>query len=597
VGKDENTSRAMSRPRLMMMMPASITIRKQGKQDHKKSGIEVWHKIIMNALNMNSNLQSQQSRRRAQSQKLASQDQKSEDTSASDSMLMQRKANNNTHLSMRVDKKRPIDIKNHMDKTRKSEGVRAPSSVEDDDEEAPEIITAPHPNDVLCGRGGSINAHTGNVVFRRWIQERRESYNLADTKSAKTRITSDIFRRVKSLKPSGRFLHKIDALEVSGGIHDDEDYWSEVDDTKALAKISQALREGAPAFRAAHGKTPKSQRPSRRRNSAPGSKKNDADYIYYTRRSKRRKTESPPNDAAYQRSTMREDVDISPPYYNDDTGAAAAAGDINLDIGNYDSLFNHNHMQSYKNSLCSNAGHQAFTGMTSNDNRFDVPKPLNSHPLVNMFDYHASMSDVASAIPPTPPIFKPRMTSFTGTDSLPSLYAQAPASPYAMQYEQFDPYSFLSVPNNNRAEVPKQGKLKREHSLSFSEGELDIEDFTNPFDRDEEQAKGAAVSNKHTTQWVELPYTSPSDPFPSPHVTPPNRGLSFDNIGRIPSGHFLGSRKSSVTSFPSGHFLGSRKSSVTSSGDRVGSQTNNIFTNSYSDTKREADRGGTKTDT
>jgi hypothetical protein len=567
---NENT--VSSRPRLIMMPASIIIIHKQGKQDNRKSGIEVLHKTIMNALNMNSNLQSQQSRRRAQSQKITSQDQKSEDSSASDNnMLMQRKTNNTIPKSSgdRISK-------NPVDETLKSGYVRAPSSVKDD-EAATENVMMPHPNDVLCGRGGSINAHTGNVVFRRWIQERRESYNLADTKSAKTRITSEIFRRVKSLKPPGRFLHKIDAPGTSGGIIDDEEYWSEVDDTKALAKISQALREGAPAFRAAHGKTRKSQRSSQRRNSAPGSKKTEADCMYKTRSSKRRKTESP--EAAYHRSTMAADLDISPPYYNDNSAAAAAGGDIRLDVDNYDSVFNHNHLQSYKNSpIFSNMGHPAahegYAGIASNDNRFDVPKPLNAHPLVNMFDYHASMSDVASAIPPTPLVLKPRMTSFTGIDSLPSLYAQAPASPYAMQYEQFDPYSFLSpVPTNNRAEVSKQNKLKREHSLSFSESELDTGDFTNPFDHDEEQAKEASLPNKHTTQWLELPYTSPNDPFPSPHVTPPNRGLSFENIGHIPSGHFLGSRKSSVTS----------------SGERAGSQMDNASAHMYSNPKREGE--------
>eukprot|EP01082_Thalassiosira_pseudonana_P010949 g10384.t1 g10384 contig4:1770487-1771005(-) len=102
----------------------------------------------------------------------------------------------------------------------------------------------------LCGRGGSINSHAGNVVFRQWITERKESYNLADTKNDKSRVANDIMLKVRSLRPPGRFLHKIPD-KSSGGSNDlDENgYWVEVDDIKAMAKISQALREGAPAFR------------------------------------------------------------------------------------------------------------------------------------------------------------------------------------------------------------------------------------------------------------------------------------------------------------------------------------------------------------
>jgi hypothetical protein len=132
-----------------------------------------------------------------------------------------------------------------------------------------------------------------------------------------------------------------------------------------------------------------------------------------------------------------------------------------------------------------------------------------------------------------------------------------------MQYEQFDPYSFLSpVPSghqNNDAKKkehskPNSGSLKREHSLSFSESELqdEVGDFTDPFEGDDQHLKEDDVltSRKHATtiQMWELPYTTPNDPFPSPHVTPPARGLSFEGIGTIPSGHFLGSRKSSVAS-------------------------------------------------
>ena len=68
---------------------------------------------------------------------------------------------------------------------------------------------------------------------------------LADAKSDKTKITSMIFEQVQSQTPPGRFLQKV----VEGGKGKNADpynvngWWEEIDDTKALAKISQAFME------------------------------------------------------------------------------------------------------------------------------------------------------------------------------------------------------------------------------------------------------------------------------------------------------------------------------------------------------------------
>ena len=118
----------------------------------------------------------------------------------------------------------------------------------------------------LCGRGGNINAHPGNLIFRDWVAERKESYQLAKTKMDKSKITYEIFYRVQNQTPSGRFLQKIaerdgksksDPYSLSG-------LWVEIDNTKALAKVSQALREGAPELRAKRGvvQSPSSKRTS-----------------------------------------------------------------------------------------------------------------------------------------------------------------------------------------------------------------------------------------------------------------------------------------------------------------------------------------------
>jgi hypothetical protein len=107
----------------------------------------------------------------------------------------------------------------------------------------------------LCGRGGNINAHPGNLIFRDWVAERKESYQLAKTKVDKSKISYEIFYRVRDQSPPGRFLQKIAERD---GKSKSRPYslsglWVEIDNTKALAKVSQALREGAPEFRAKRG--------------------------------------------------------------------------------------------------------------------------------------------------------------------------------------------------------------------------------------------------------------------------------------------------------------------------------------------------------
>lgn len=107
-------------------------------------------------------------------------------------------------------------------------------------------IRTPHPHDVLSGRGGGINSHIGNKTFREWVRERKEPYNLAGSKAEKARVANEVIDFVKALDPPGRFLQR-DSSSTAG-----VSWWVEVDDTRALAKTSQALREGAPQIRAAH---------------------------------------------------------------------------------------------------------------------------------------------------------------------------------------------------------------------------------------------------------------------------------------------------------------------------------------------------------
>ena len=107
-------------------------------------------------------------------------------------------------------------------------------------------IRTPHPHDVLSGRGGGINSHIGNKTFREYVKERREAYTLAGSKAEKARVANEVIDLIKSLDPPGRFLQR-DPNSPSGA-----GWWIEVDEVRALAKTSQALREGAPQIRAAH---------------------------------------------------------------------------------------------------------------------------------------------------------------------------------------------------------------------------------------------------------------------------------------------------------------------------------------------------------
>ena len=68
----------------------------------------------------------------------------------------------------------------------------------------------------------------------------------------KSKITCEIFYRVQNQAPPGRFLQKIAERDgkSKSSPYSLSGLWVEIEHTKALAKVSQALREGAPEFRA-----------------------------------------------------------------------------------------------------------------------------------------------------------------------------------------------------------------------------------------------------------------------------------------------------------------------------------------------------------
>jgi len=102
------------------------------------------------------------------------------------------------------------------------------------------LISYPTSSDVLNGRGGRINAHDGNVNYRRIIRAHRSEY-LSDTtgKHDKKFILSNIVSLIRNSNPPGRFLEK-DVTTL---------FWIEIGDERAKKKIAQALREGRQVYR------------------------------------------------------------------------------------------------------------------------------------------------------------------------------------------------------------------------------------------------------------------------------------------------------------------------------------------------------------
>ena len=84
--------------------------------------------------------------------------------------------------------------------------------------------------DVLCGRGGGSNNHLGNHIYRRIVNENKETYQTCKTPSMKQCIVLSIIVAIQ--RNGGRFIE-----QGKDGI------WQEISSKKAIIKTSQALRE------------------------------------------------------------------------------------------------------------------------------------------------------------------------------------------------------------------------------------------------------------------------------------------------------------------------------------------------------------------
>jgi hypothetical protein len=96
------------------------------------------------------------------------------------------------------------------------------------------LIRILNQNDVLTGRGNGPNDFVGNLNFRSSVEARKEDYRAAHKNKAKQKIAREIMDQIHDV--GGRFLKEIE----SGN---DERVWCQVEETVALAKCKQALRD------------------------------------------------------------------------------------------------------------------------------------------------------------------------------------------------------------------------------------------------------------------------------------------------------------------------------------------------------------------
>jgi hypothetical protein len=67
-----------------------------------------------------------------------------------------------------------------------------------------EVPLEPHENDVLMGRGGRNNQHSGNHVLRQLARAEGENYRVA-SKKGKSAISRMLVRQMRELNPPARY--------------------------------------------------------------------------------------------------------------------------------------------------------------------------------------------------------------------------------------------------------------------------------------------------------------------------------------------------------------------------------------------------------
>jgi hypothetical protein len=110
---------------------------------------------------------------------------------------------------------------------------------------------------VLCGRGGGINKHYGNIIYRRVVEYNKRVYKQVP-KRHRMLVSRSIVQAI--INAGGRFLQQQEEVEnvasnntstshSTGGFNDDDPKpskqfrWTPIPIRRAVQKTSQALRE------------------------------------------------------------------------------------------------------------------------------------------------------------------------------------------------------------------------------------------------------------------------------------------------------------------------------------------------------------------
>jgi hypothetical protein len=102
----------------------------------------------------------------------------------------------------------------------------------------PDLIYGYHFNDVLSGRGATVNSHPGNRRFRSLCADRKAEFDVA-TNAHKREIALEIVESVMGWYPPGRFIERVNDV-ASCSPEEVEAFFREVDCERVLTGFSAA---------------------------------------------------------------------------------------------------------------------------------------------------------------------------------------------------------------------------------------------------------------------------------------------------------------------------------------------------------------------
>jgi hypothetical protein len=166
-------------------------------------------------------------------------------------------------------------------------------------------IMIPHENDVLLGRGGNNNKHSGNNQLRAFARDLVLQY-VKSSKKGKSHLSRLLVKQVREMNPPGRFLKQ----------HRLTKEWTDVGDKVAREKASQVLRD-AIALLTKNGTNTKNNKTTKR-------------IIEHTTAAKKSKHSCPAVSSSTSSNAARKGI-LTSSCFDDDTTkdhAGAAAGNL-----------------------------------------------------------------------------------------------------------------------------------------------------------------------------------------------------------------------------------------------------------------------------